>query len=105
VQRTALAGRRRKTGLNIPNFLTQVINDARANGMTGSDVRWDMWNEPTSSSGAGRQAQYLEMIRRGNACRSGPAFPNAVIEGPSFAGRPPAGPVHGSIHTWTSSIR
>jgi len=68
-------------------FLTQIINDARANGMTGSDVRWDMWNEPNIFFWGRSQAQYLEMIRRGTQ-QVRAAFPNAVIEGPSFAGVP-----------------
>ncbi|HEX3765578.1 MAG TPA: hypothetical protein VHW23_43080 [Kofleriaceae bacterium] len=69
------------------SFLTQVINDAKANGMTGSDVRWDMWNEPNIFFWGRSQAQYLEMIRRGTQMvRS--AIPGAVIEGPSFAGVP-----------------
>jgi len=69
------------------NFLTQVINDARANGMTGSDVRWDMWNEPNIFFWGRSQAQYLEMIRRGTL-QVRAAFPAAVIEGPSLAGAP-----------------
>jgi hypothetical protein len=70
-------------------FLTQIINDARAAGMTGSDVRWDMWNEPNIFFWGRSQAQYLEMIRRGTL-QVRAAFPGAVIEGPSFAGVPSA---------------
>src|ERR1044071_8474579 len=65
-------------------FLNQIINDARANGMTGSDVRWDMWNEPNIFFWGRSQAQYLEMIRRGTQIVRA-AIPGAVIEGPSFA--------------------
>jgi hypothetical protein len=68
-------------------FLTQVINDAQANGMTGPDVRWDMWNEPNIFFWGRSQAQYLEMIRRGTL-QVRAALPNAVIEGPSMAGVP-----------------
>jgi len=69
------------------NFLTQVINDARAAGMTGPDVRWDMWNEPNIFFWGRSQAQYLEMIRRGTL-QVRAAIPGAVIEGPSLAGVP-----------------
>jgi hypothetical protein len=69
------------------NFMTQVINDARANGMTGPDVRWDIWNEPNIFFWGRSQAQYLEMWRRAyQQIRA--AIPGAVIEGPSFAGVP-----------------
>jgi len=74
------------------NFLTQVINDAKANGMTGSDVRWDIWNEPelTAFWGGRSQSQYFEMWRRGfQQIRA--ALPGAVIEGPSFAIAPSGG--------------
>jgi len=69
------------------NFLAQIINDARAAGMTGSDVRWDMWNEPNIFFWGRSQAQYLEMIRRGTQ-QVRAAFPGAVLEGPSLAGVP-----------------
>ena len=69
------------------NFMTQIINDAKANGMTGPDVRWDMWNEPNIFFWGRSQAQYLEMIRRGTQ-QVRAAIPGAVIEGPSFAGVP-----------------
>jgi hypothetical protein len=69
------------------NFLNQIINDARANGMTGPDVRWDMWNEPNIFFWGRSQAQYLEMIRRGTL-QVRAAIPGAVIEGPSLAGVP-----------------
>jgi len=75
------------------SFLTQVINDAKANGMTGPDVRWDMWNEPNIFFWGRTQAQYLEMIRRGTQMVRA-AIPGAVIEGPSFAGVP------SSSNTW-----
>jgi hypothetical protein len=67
-------------------FMTQVINDAIANGMTGSDVRWDIWNEPNYPAfWGGTQSQYFEMWKRGyQAIRA--RIPNAKIEGPSLAG-------------------
>ena len=71
-------------------FLTRIINDAIANGMTGPDVRWDMWNEPNIFFWGRSQAQYLEMIRRGTQ-QVRAAIPGAVIEGPSLAGVPNPG--------------
>jgi hypothetical protein len=76
------------------NFMVQVINDAKANGMTGPDVQWDIWNEPdliTPVQFWGRsQAQYLEMWKRAyRQIRA--AIPNAVIVGPSTAGQPAPG--------------
>ena len=68
-------------------FLNRVIADARANGMTGSDVRWDLWNEPNIFFWGRSQAQYLEMVRRGTQ-QIRAAIPGAVIEGPSLAGVP-----------------
>ncbi len=69
------------------NFMTQVINDAKANGMTGSNVRWDIWNEPNIFFWGRSQSQYLEMWKRGYQMIRA-AIPNAVIEGPSYAGVP-----------------
>ncbi|MFI5889540.1 beta-xylosidase [Actinoplanes sp. NPDC051513] len=69
------------------NFVNQLIADAKANGMTGSDVRWDMWNEPNIFFWGRTQSQYLEMIRRGTQLVRA-AIPGAVIEGPSYAGVP-----------------
>jgi hypothetical protein len=65
--------------------MTQLINDAKANGMTGADVRWELWNEPDYSGfWGGTQAQWLEMWKRGyQQIRA--AIPGAVIEGPSLA--------------------
>lgn len=73
------------------SFLTQVIDDAKANGMTGSDVQWDIWNEPdliTPVQFWGRdQIQYLKMWKRAyEQIRA--AIPDAVIVGPSTAGQP-----------------
>jgi hypothetical protein len=67
------------------SFMTQLINDAKANGMTGPDVRWELWNEPDYSGfWGGTQAQWLEMWKRGyQQIRA--AIPDAVIEGPSLA--------------------
>jgi len=84
------------------NFLTQIINDARANGMTGPDVRWDMWNEPNIFFWGRSQAQYLEMIRRGTQ-QVRAAIPGAVIEGPSFAGVP--NPSNAWFNTYLDFVR
>jgi hypothetical protein len=67
------------------SFMTQLISDVKANGMTGSDVRWELWNEPDYSGfWGGTQAQWLEMWKRGyQQIRA--AIPDAVIEGPSLA--------------------
>lgn len=73
---------------NYTTFLKQVIDDAIANGMTGSDVQWDIWNEPDIPLFWARdQEQYhetwklaYEMIRA--------AIPDAVIVGPSTARQP-----------------
>jgi glycosyl hydrolase family 39 (putative alpha-L-iduronidase) len=72
-------------------FMGQVIDDAKANGMTGPDVQWDIWNEPdliTPVQFWGRdQAQYLEMWKRAyQQIRA--AIPEAIIVGPSTAGQP-----------------
>jgi hypothetical protein len=69
------------------NFINQVISDVKAAGMTGSDVRWDMWNEPNGGFWGRTQSQYLEMIRRGTL-QIRAALPSAVIEGPSCACAP-----------------
>ena len=65
--------------------MTQLISDAKANGMTGPDVRWELWNEPDYPAfWGGTQAQWLEMWKRGyQQIRA--AIPDAVIEGPSVA--------------------
>lgn len=69
------------------NFMTRVINDARANGMTGPDVRWDIWNEPDIFFWGRSQSQYLEMWKRAvQQIRA--AIPGAVIEGPSKSSVP-----------------
>ncbi|OIJ91852.1 RICIN domain-containing protein [Streptomyces monashensis] len=73
------------------NFVTQLINDVKANNMT---VEWDLWNEP---DGAGfwkpSQAQYLQMWSRFYA-RVRTAFPGQLIVGPSTASQP------NSSNTW-----
>jgi len=66
------------------NFINRIIADVRAAGMTGSNVRWDMWNEPNIFFWGRSQAQYFEMIRRGTL-QVRAALPGAVIEGPSCA--------------------
>lgn len=67
-------------------FIDQLITDFKAAGMTGKDVRWELWNEPDYSGfWGGTQAQWLEMWKRGyQQVRA--ALPDAVIEGPSTAG-------------------
>ncbi len=67
-------------------FISQLITDFKAAGMTGKDVRWELWNEPDYSGfWKGTQAQWLEMWKRGyQQVRA--ALPDAVIEGPSTAG-------------------
>ena len=67
------------------NYLTRLINDVRAAGIT---VQWDLWNEPNLTLFWNRPAsQYLEMIRRGTQ-RVRAAFPGHLIVGPSYAGAP-----------------
>ena len=67
-------------------FINQLITDFKAAGMTGKDVRWELWNEPDYSGfWKGTQAQWLEMWKRGyQQVRA--ALPDAVLEGPSTAG-------------------
>jgi hypothetical protein len=73
------------------DFISQVIADAIANGMTGSDVQWDLWNEPDLGIFWGRsQSQYLDMWKRGYEMIRA-AIPDAVIVGPSTAGQPSLG--------------
>ncbi|GAB3982141.1 beta-xylosidase [Plantactinospora veratri] len=69
------------------NFVNRIIADVRAAGMTGSNLRWDLWNEPNIFFWGRSQAQYLEMIRRGTQLIRA-AIPGAVIVGPSTAGGP-----------------
>jgi hypothetical protein len=66
-------------------FLTQVISDAQAAGMTGADVRWELQNEPDVPLfwNASRE-QWLELWKRGYQMVRA-ALPNAVMEGPSTA--------------------
>jgi Carbohydrate binding module (family 35) len=74
------------------NFMSQVISSAQANGMTGSDVQWDIWNEPDLGAFFGNrpESQYLAMWQRGfQMIRA--AIPNAVIVGPSTASTPNTG--------------
>ncbi|WP_069768009.1 RICIN domain-containing protein [Streptomyces sp. LUP30] len=72
-------------------FVTQLLNDVRANGMT---VQWDLWNEPDGRNFWGpSQARYLQMWSRFYA-RVRAAFPHQLIVGPSIAGQP------NSSNTW-----
>jgi hypothetical protein len=67
------------------NFVTQLINDVRANNMT---VQWDLWNEPDGRNFWGpSQTQYLQMWSRFYA-RVRAAFPGQLIVGPSTASQP-----------------
>jgi hypothetical protein len=71
------------------SFYDRLIADAQAAGMT--DIQWDIWNEPDwTPFWARSQAQYLEMWKRAYQ-RIRAAFPNAVIVGPSTAGKPSGG--------------
>jgi hypothetical protein len=74
------------TGLT--TFMTQLISNVKAAGMTGPDVRWELWNEPELSIfWKGTQAQWLETWKHAyQQVRA--AIPEAVIEGPSFATGP-----------------
>ncbi|MER6129670.1 RICIN domain-containing protein [Streptomyces sp. NPDC001795] len=73
------------------NFVTQLINDVKANNMT---VEWDLWNEPDGRGfWAPSQSQYLQMWSRFYA-RVRAAFPGQLIVGPSMAGQPT------SSNTW-----
>jgi hypothetical protein len=64
------------------NFLTRLINDVRAAGIT---VQWDIWNEPNITLFWNRpQAQYFELWRR-TYQRIRSAFPGHLIVGPSCA--------------------
>jgi hypothetical protein len=73
------------------NFVTQLINDVKANNMK---VQWDLWNEPDGRGfWAPSQAQYLQMWSRFYA-RVRAAFPDQLIVGPSIAGKP------SSSNTW-----
>jgi hypothetical protein len=70
-------------------FMSQLITGAQTAGMTGPDVRWELWNEPDVSGvfWYGTQAQWLETWKRAyQQVRA--AIPNAVIEGPSLASGP-----------------
>jgi len=66
-------------------FLTRVISDVRAAGIT---VEWDIWNEPNLNLFWNRpQAQYFELWRR-TYVRLRAEMPGTVLVGPSFAGVP-----------------
>jgi hypothetical protein len=66
------------------NFLTQLVNDKKANNMT--NALYDIWNEPDGDFFWNRtDAQYSEMWKRGvQLIRSLDA--NAVIVGPGYGG-------------------
>ncbi|WDZ85862.1 RICIN domain-containing protein [Micromonospora cathayae] len=64
------------------NFLTRLVNDVRASGLS---VQWDIWNEPNITLFWNRPiAQYLELWRRTHQ-RIRAEFPDQLIVGPSCA--------------------
>ena len=64
------------------NFLTRLITDIRAAGIT---VQWDIWNEPNIGLFWNRpQSQYFELWRR-TYQRLRAEFPTHLIVGPSCA--------------------
>ncbi|MQY37291.1 hypothetical protein SRB17_52950 [Streptomyces sp. RB17] len=78
------------------NFVTQLINDVKANNM---NVEWDLWNEPDGSGfWKPSQAQYLQMWSRFYA-RVRAAFPGQLIVGPSTASQP-----NSSSTWWTAYL-
>ena len=66
-------------------FMAQLIAEVQAAGMTGPDVRWELWNEPDYSGfWKGTQAQWLDTWKHAyEQVRA--AIPGAIIEGPSLA--------------------
>ncbi|MFL5307632.1 MAG: GH39 family glycosyl hydrolase [Polyangia bacterium] len=66
-------------------FMTQLIDNVKANGMTGPDVRWELWNEADYSGfWKGTQAQWLDTWKHAyQQVRA--AIPGAIIEGPSLS--------------------
>jgi len=66
-------------------FMTQLIAEVKAAGMTGPDVRWELWNEADYSGfWSGTQAQWLDTWKHAyEQVRA--AIPGAIIEGPSLA--------------------
>ncbi len=66
-------------------FMGQLIDNVKANGMTGPDVRWELWNEADYSGfWTGTQAQWLDTWSHAyQQIRA--AIPGAIIEGPSLA--------------------
>ena len=66
-------------------FMTQLIAEVKAAGMTGPDVRWELWNEADYSGfWSGTQAQWLDTWKHAyEQVRA--AIPGAIIEGPSLS--------------------
>ena len=66
-------------------FMSQLIDNVKANGMTGPDVRWELWNEADYSGfWTGTQAQWLDTWEHAyQQIRA--AIPGAIIEGPSLS--------------------
>jgi hypothetical protein len=68
------------------SFINLVIDSVKANGMTGPDLRWEIWNESdyTPTFWSGTQVQWLETWKRAyQQIRT--AIPGAIIEGPSLS--------------------
>jgi hypothetical protein len=67
------------------DFMSQLIANVKANGMTGPDVRWELWNEADYSGfWKGTQAQWLDTWKHAyQQVRA--AIPGAIIEGPSLS--------------------
>jgi|GEM_PF-876455 len=72
-------------------FMSQLIDTVKANGMTGPNVRWDLWNEPDYFLfWKGTLVQWLETWKHAyQQIRA--AIPAAVIEGPNLAYGPGSG--------------
>ena len=84
-------------------FMDRVIADARAAGMTGSNVRWDLWNEADLDIfwGPGFE-RFVELWDRGfKQLRA--ALPDASIVGPSLSWYPSEGNDHWT--TWLDAAR
>ena len=66
-------------------FMKQLIAEVQAAGMTGPDVRWELWNEADYSGfWSGTQAQWLDTWKHAyEQVRA--AIPDAIIEGPSLS--------------------
>ncbi len=85
-------------GQNTPILLIRLSMMHKL-GMTGSDVRFELWNEPDLSAFWGSsQSRWLEAYRRAYQ-QIKAAIPNAVIEGPSLSAYP-----NSSNSWWTNFL-